>query len=211
MELDKQEGEALGRRIVCFGDSNTYGYDACSAFGGRLPGTQRWPDILQDLSGWEILNRGMNGRTIPQRTWDLEDFDRRIAECEPFDSFFIMLGTNDLLNLSRPDIRKVADRMELFIRHAISHPVLEGKRGRILLAAPPRTEIGRFGQEAGAYDRESEKFGICYREIAERYGVCFVDAAAWKVPLAHDGVHIAPEGHQVFAEQLWKFMITNCF
>ena len=29
-------------RIVCYGDSNTYGYDGCDPFGGRLPANARW-------------------------------------------------------------------------------------------------------------------------------------------------------------------------
>ena len=32
------------RRVLCFGDSNTYGYDPRSFFGGRYPG--RWTDLL---------------------------------------------------------------------------------------------------------------------------------------------------------------------
>ena len=35
-------------RIFCFGDSNTYGYDARSRLGERLPAWERWPEILKD-------------------------------------------------------------------------------------------------------------------------------------------------------------------
>ncbi len=192
------------KRMFCFGDSNTYGYDARLVSGGRLPKEQRWTDILQKLSGWEILNGGMNGRTIPQETWELEEFDRQLAECEPVDLVLIMLGTNDLLNRFRPDMREVAGRMERFIGHVSAHPAVGGNKDRILLVSPPHTKIGRFGQAEVLYDRESEKSGIYYRAAAERYGICFADAARWELPLAHDGVHIAPEGHRIFAEQLWK-------
>ena len=70
-------------------------------FGERLPETQRWPDILQKLSGWEMINRGRNGRLIPQDAWSLESFDRELAECGPVDLVLIMLGTNDLLEARR--------------------------------------------------------------------------------------------------------------
>ena len=36
----------MKKRIVCYGDSNTYGYDAADWFGGRLPAEQRWGDLL---------------------------------------------------------------------------------------------------------------------------------------------------------------------
>jgi len=125
------KAETPGKRIFCFGDSNTYGYDPRSVFGGRLPKSQRWTDVLQDLSGWEILNRGANGRTIPQETWALEKFDRQLAECGPVDLVLIMLGINDLLNHFRPDMGKVSERMEQFIGHVLSHPVIGGKPDQI--------------------------------------------------------------------------------
>lgn len=49
-------------RIFCFGDFNTYGYDARSMLGERLGGNERWPEILGKLSGWEVVNEGMNGQ-----------------------------------------------------------------------------------------------------------------------------------------------------
>lgn len=54
------------RRMVCFGDSNTYGYDAGSRLGRRLGEEERWPEILAARFGWETANEGMNGREIPE-------------------------------------------------------------------------------------------------------------------------------------------------
>ena len=51
-------------RVCCFGDSNTYGYDPRSFLGGRYAAENRWADILQSKTGWEIINQGMNGREI---------------------------------------------------------------------------------------------------------------------------------------------------
>ena len=33
-------------KVVCFGDSNTYGYDPRSWLGGRYPAESRWVDLL---------------------------------------------------------------------------------------------------------------------------------------------------------------------
>jgi len=197
------------KRIFCFGDSNTYGYDAGSRFGERLLETQRWPEILGGLSGWEIKNEGMNGREIPAEPWFLERFDRLLSEAakeSPVDLVVIMLGSNDLLNLYRPDIREIGDCMERFIQHVMEHPLVGGKGEKILLIAPAPTDIGRFGEEEAVYDREAGKFGACYQKIAERHGLLFADAGRWEIPLAHDGVHFTPEGHQRFAEELWKLL-----
>ena len=51
--------------IICFGDSNTYGYDPRSWLGGRYDAGSRWVDILASETGWTIRNMGVNGREIP--------------------------------------------------------------------------------------------------------------------------------------------------
>ena len=39
----------MKRTILCYGDSNTYGYDPQSPLGGRYPPQVRWPDQLAAL------------------------------------------------------------------------------------------------------------------------------------------------------------------
>ena len=53
------------RRLLCYGDSNTYGYDPRSYLGGRYPKTVRWTGLL-DAEGWKVINKGENGRSIPK-------------------------------------------------------------------------------------------------------------------------------------------------
>ena len=52
------------KKIICFGDSNTYGYNP--ATGGRFDENTRWPKVLQKLLGedYEIFEEGQNGRNI---------------------------------------------------------------------------------------------------------------------------------------------------
>ena len=40
--------------VICFGDSNTYGYDPRGYFGGRYNADCRWVDILSAATGWTI-------------------------------------------------------------------------------------------------------------------------------------------------------------
>ena len=39
-------------KVICFGDSNTYGYDPRSFLGGRYEADCRWADILAAKTGW---------------------------------------------------------------------------------------------------------------------------------------------------------------
>ena len=60
--------------IICFGDSNTYGYDPRGYFGGRYDGDSRWVDILASETGWTVSNMGENGRSPEQAAEKLNRF-----------------------------------------------------------------------------------------------------------------------------------------
>ena len=51
------------RRVLCYGDSNTYGYDP--ARDGRYGEDERYPRVLQHLLGseWAVIEEGLPGRT----------------------------------------------------------------------------------------------------------------------------------------------------
>lgn len=51
----------VNHRILCFGDSNSYGYDPRSYLGGRYPASVRWTALLE-AAGWMVINEGENGR-----------------------------------------------------------------------------------------------------------------------------------------------------
>ena len=51
--------------VVCFGDSNTYGYDPRSLLGERYPKSVRWTGILDSSGSWSVTCCGQNGREIP--------------------------------------------------------------------------------------------------------------------------------------------------
>ena len=80
--------------VICFGDSNTYGYDPRSYLGDRYDVDSRWVDILAEETGWTVRNLGENGREIPT-----------VAPSFPADTdlLIVMLGTNDLLQGKSPE------------------------------------------------------------------------------------------------------------
>jgi len=51
------------REILCFGDSNTWGYDPATK--GRFANEVRWTGVLQATlgSGYRVIEEGLNGRT----------------------------------------------------------------------------------------------------------------------------------------------------
>lgn len=76
-------------KVICCGDSNTYGYDPRSYIGGRYSVESRWVDLLREKTGWQIENQGENGRMIPR-------FPLTVPEDTGL--LVVMLGTNACCN-----------------------------------------------------------------------------------------------------------------
>lgn len=190
-------------KILCFGDSNTYGYDPRSFFGERYNPEYRWVDLLEETSGLHAVNRGENGREIPRRDLELECFQRILEEEKPLDLLIILLGTNDLLQGNPP--KAVAVRMERFLEQ------IPLDRSRILLIAPPM-KPGEWVPIRELIEA-SEELTREYRDLCHRRGISFADAVEWDIPLAFDGVHFTEEGHRIFAQNVLeelKRMVYDC-
>lgn len=191
--------------VVCFGDSNTYGYDATTT--RRHPRAVRWPGVLAaELgSGIEVIEEGLNGRTT---LWDDPFEDGRngrayLLPClrshAPVDVVVIMLGTNDtktIFGRSAPEIASGAAALVDLALGSGTGP--DGVAPRVLLVCPPppgevteRSELWGFG-EARA---KGERMPALYRTVASMAGAAFLDAGELVSVDPADGVHLTPESH----------------
>ena len=171
-------------KVICFGDSNTYGYDPRSYLGGRYDTDSRWVEILAEKTGWTVRNLGENSREIPTSAPDF-----------PADTDFliVMLGTNDLLQGRSPE--QAAARLERFLSD------ISLDRSKILVIAPPPMGLGAWVPSQQLID-DSHAFAQLCQTLAEQLGIHFADAGKWDVPLAYDGVHFTEQGHRTFAAGL---------
>ena len=174
--------------VLCYGDSNTFGYDPRSFLGDRyeLP----WPEALAELTGWQVRNEGSCGRRVPVRgTVAPND-----ANC-----ILVMLGTNDLLNGDDP--RSIAKRMERFLSNL--------DRCKTVLIAPPHLCRGEWVTGDNLILRSKSLAGA-YQAVAEELSIRFLDALEWSIPLCYDGVHFTEEGHRLFAAQIARSLQSGC-
>ena len=60
------------RKILFYGDSNTYGYDPADWIEYRYPVEKRWTYQLQEMckDAWKVVPGGMNGRRLPDLVYD---------------------------------------------------------------------------------------------------------------------------------------------
>ena len=178
-------------RILCFGDSNTYGYDPRGFFGDRYGAEDRWVDLLAKQTGHECINAGANGREIPRNPYAL----RLLTEQQEVDIFLVMLGTNVLLQGA--SAKEAATRMEASLT-----PLLPRCK-QILLVAPPPMKRGAW-VPTDALVAESIRLAEEYKLLAEQLKITFADTRHWNIELTFDGVHFTEEGHHDFAENLQK-------
>lgn len=173
-------------KVLCFGDSNTYGFDPREIFADRYE--KSWCDLLSEKTGWEIINGGSNGRTLPGAVrW----IDSYLKKFEGVTRVLILMGTNDILQ-GRPTERIVKD-MDAVLDHLKSTwPEVEA----VLLSPPPIT----LREEN--LDAQLAKVTAAYSRLAEKRRIFFLDTRSWGLPMAFDGVHLAETGHRVFAENL---------
>lgn len=188
------------RTILCFGDSNTYGYDPRSLLGDRYPADMRWTGILS-AAGFDVINAGMNGRTIPDSLPAIRLFDQ-VCRGLPEDGFlFLMLGSNDLLSQQKPSAEVVAARMKAFLHSREAEKQIDRLGKNFILAAPPAMGEGSW-VDGPVMIQETMKLGAHYKKIAQELGLSFLDAGKLPLPLCADGVHLSEEGHKIFAEKL---------
>ncbi len=192
------------RRILCFGDSNTYGFDPADPLEKRYPPGERWPEILAERKGWDVVNLGLNGRTIPRGAREIRDALKLIGGRLPADALVVMLGSNDALTwdeltLEEPTAEKVAARMDAFLA------CLRAKEPELplVLISPPTADVplmhvrGRFREMIPLF-----------RSLAVKYHAAFGAAPDWPLPLSPDRVHFLPEAHGIFAERVGELLDT---
>lgn len=180
-------------RILCFGNSNTFGYDPRGFFGDRYDAEDRWVDLLAKQTGWDVINLGANGREIPRNDAPLQ----LLAEYAPVDIFLVMLGTNDLLQGATAS--EAAARMEAFLASLLPHCK------NILLVSPPPMKRGAW-VATDELVQKSIQLAEEYQLLAKKLGISFVDTRSWKIELCFDGVHFTEDGHHVFMNQLIDYL-----
>lgn len=182
-------------RILCFGDSNTYGYDPRGYFGDRYEARDRWVDLLAKQTGWEVINLGTNGREIPRDSYAL----RLLNQYAPVDVFMVMLGTNDLLQGASASV--AASRMAAFLNQLLPHCKC------ILLVAPPPMKCGAWVL-TDELVTQSIQLAEEYRLLAQKLNIPFADTRDWNIELTFDGVHFTEDGHHSFAARI-KYFCTE--
>lgn len=202
------------KKIVCFGNSNTYGY--VPSLGGRFDISERWSDILKtELAdkNIDVAEEGVNGRTTVFDDPVSDDKNGRkfmpsvLRRNVPVDLLIIMLGTNDCKIKFGADARTITNGLDTLVTDA--RKLCPGIS--ILLIAPPVINSGVMsGRFAENFDRssikKSELLASEYRGLSEKRFCSFIDASLYARTDLSDGIHLAAEEHRNLASAVKAFI-----
>lgn len=170
-----------GSKVIALGDSLTYGYGANKE--------TAYPTVLAELTGWNVINSGINGNTSQDI---LNRLDKVIAQ-QP-ELVLLGIGGNDVLRkidsqITKNNIIEIIQKLKAKNIHAV------------LIAQPYFSTSILFGK---ATDNP------IYQEIAESEQVpLFKDG--WSAILSDkslrsDQIHANATGYKKFAANLYQYL-----
>lgn len=203
------------KRILCFGDSNTYGYKPDGS--GRFDETIRWTARLQQKLGkvYQVIEEGLCGRTtifedelrMGRKGVDLAGI--LVETHNPIDVFVVMLGTNDCKTKYQATAGSIAKGLEQVIAAAQSKA---SKEMKVLIISP--ILLGQGVGEEGydiEFDESSEqkaaKLAAEYKEFAKRKGYAYLDASKYAAASPVDREHLDEAGHEKLAEIVYNKLV----
>ena len=204
------------KTILCYGDSNTYGYNPANGF--RYPEDVRWTGRLKALlgDGYRVIEEGCNGRTTifddPSEGWKngLGYLRPCLNSHKPVDLVILMLGSNDLKETFHASAKQIADGAGILVD--VIQAFTKEKQGfepQIVLVSPP--EIGEgirsssfFGSFSESAVSRSRELPYWYRKVAEEYRCLFLNAAEHIRPSKTDSLHLTAESHRKLAEEFYR-------
>lgn len=202
------------KSVVCYGDSNTWGYATVPRPDGRYAPDERWPGVLRSGlgSGWQVIEEGLPGRTTVNDD-PVEGLERNgrtyLLPClfthRPVDVFVVMLGTVDLkarFNKTAWEIAAGVGALVTIVKSAAVGP--GGRTPEIVVVCPPPTlaDLKEFSDLFLGAHQKSLEMSRHFATMASQLGVHFIDAGAWLRSSAVDGFHFDPPGHVALGRAL---------
>lgn len=205
-------------RILCFGDSNTWGFDARSR--GRFDDELRWTRLLQSMlgQGYQVVEEGLCGRTsvfddpISPGMNGLKALPYILPAHAPIDLMVLMLGTNDCKQRFSATAGNIVSGMERLMLQAMAMPVWR-KAPQLLLVAPlvmddRLFEVPDVAQMMGEGSVEkSRQLPGLLQQLAQRLSIPYMDGNDSAQPIPGDWMHFAPDSVAPFARALHQQLL----
>lgn len=200
-------------RILCYGDSNTWGF--CPEDGHRMDG--RWTRRLDLPFEAEVLEEGLNSRNAvckdphqPEKC-GFDMWKMMLLSHKPLDVVVLMLGTNDLKSTYHCSARYIANGIREYVREWMNPTLYEGFHQPQLLVVTPlllRDHLPLLEGEGGGFNEYSvAQSKLLAQEVHKAltpYPVEIMDAADFASASDADGLHMTESEHGKLAAAISK-------
>ncbi len=211
------------KKILCFGDSNTWGFKPVGALGhyeGRYGESERWPCVMQYVLGtaYEVIEDGMCGRctgsadVTNSTAWGAEStFPKDCAAASPLSLIIIMLGTNDLSNSQHKSIQDIAAGIKSLLSAVQQLDNAEAVQCLVVAPVPLRQGENTVynSRFSGAWER-SRKLAAAYKKVTDEFHNAHFFDASEVTPVADgcDGLHLSARTQQKLGRALATRILT---
>lgn len=216
----------MKKNMMCFGDSNTFGYSGNpEEKKGRFTKEQRWPGLLQSRLSEDffVKEAGLNGRTtvfpdpFESGLSGLDVLETQLQKVKPLTLLLIMLGTNDCKGALNASPEDITNGMKTLVEVGKNTDIWVNNSPNILVIAPPPIQAGIYqGPFApimgeGCVEK-SLTLASHYEKMCKEENVHFFDAGDPKI-LSNvfnsvDFMHLTIEGHDRLAHHLHEKIMT---
>ena len=208
------------KNILCFGDSNTWGYDPAATAAAPAPvrydSATRWTGVLSAELGadFRVIEEGQNGRTTVHEdptAWASRNARTYLPACleshKPLDLVIVMLGTNDLKSMFGVAPGEIATGVGTLLRIiAGAECGVSGAAPRALVVCPPAIgDLSALPELAAKLQGAREKslhLPAYFSAIAQQHHAEFLNAQEIVVPSRVDGIHLDARDHQALGRAL---------
>src|SRR3984893_19555423 len=215
------------KRILVFGDSNSWGFVPCNANESttRYDAFTRWAIVMAARlgSGFELVEEALSGRTtdLDDAQIDLPSAHLRgavfngakilpalLASHLPLDLVIIMLATNDLKTRFKRNANEIAIAalgLARLIAECEGGVATSYSTPKVLLLAPPPvgTKFHDPAEWAGSHQK-SLALGSALRDAAAVANLPFLDAGKVIGTDGIDGIHFSAEAQKKLGEAVAK-------
>ncbi len=202
------------RRILCYGDSNTWG--AIPGSDHRYAKDIRWTAVLQSLLGemYEVVSEGLCGRVLKSNVASFEKNGINyilpaVLSAEPLEWVIIMLGTNDVKDKYGLSSGEIANNLRETVS-IIKNAKIENKENlKILIICPPNIieneQILANGFKDGI--NKIKELPVLYKKVAEETNSLFLNAGDYISSSVIDCIHLDEDSHLKLAEVIKNFIL----
>ena len=199
------------KKIICYGDSNTFGYNPSD--GSRFDENTRWTSILKKNSEgeYEVINEGMCDRTgfVDNPKGFLfsaqRHFPKMISKTNDIDLLILWIGSNDLQFQYNIGFNAVEKGLENLIRQA------KAKSKHIIIIPPVILDEKVLGGYFNfQFDKtsigKSKKIGRIFKNLSSNNYCKYFDINKYVRPSDIDGLHYDENSHKLIADKLLDFI-----